>query len=126
MSMPKRALDPIFVEEFRRRLMDERSRLLRTVATTDEELATLEAHQPGAPSEDVAREEVLAILPRIGNREKHELDEIYAAYARLEGRTFGVCEDCTGLPPLARLRAMPTVRSCVTCQAKREADAGAP
>lgn len=126
MTAPKRALDPIFVEEFRRQLMDERSRLLRTVATTDEELATLEAHQPGAPSEDVAREEVLAILPRIGGREKHELDEIYAASARLDSGAFGVCEGCGGALPLARLRAMPTARHCVTCQAKREQEARAP
>ncbi len=125
MTLPKRALEPALVDEFRRYLMDARSRLLRTVAATDEELATLEAHQAGAPSEDVAREEVLAVLPRIGDRERHELDEIYAAYARLDSGAFGVCEACDGPLPFSRLRAMPTARYCVTCQAKREQEADA-
>ena len=64
------------VEEFRRRLREMRARLFRTVTTSDDELETLEAHQPGAPVEDAAREVVVSVLSRLGDREKHELDEI--------------------------------------------------
>jgi len=108
------------VEEFRRTLRDRRLRLLRTVARTDEELETLEAHQPGGPSEDVATELGAAILSRLEGREKHELDEIEAAQARLETGTFGICEACGRPIPLPRLRAMPTARLCVACQAREE------
>lgn len=119
----RRALDAGLAGEFRQVLLAGRARLLRTVATTDDELATLEAHQPGAPIEDTAREQVLAILSRLELREKRELEELDAAWARLDAGTFGVCEACGGFLPLVRLRAMPAARYCLACQAKREAGA---
>lgn len=108
------------VEEFRQRLREMRARLFQTVTTSDEELATLEAHQPGSPIEDAANEVVVAVLSRLGEREKHELDEIYAAQARLETGSFGVCEVCAQPIPIARLRAVPTARSCAPCRARAE------
>jgi DnaK suppressor protein len=108
------------IHEFRERLERERERLLRTAARTDEELATLETHQPGAPSEDAATQVVSAILSRLEGQEKHELDEIEAARTRLEAGTFGVCETCNEPIPLARLRAQPTARHCRACQAALE------
>ena len=118
----QRALSPARVEEFRRRLRRMRERLFRTVATIDDELATLEAHQPGAPAEGVARESVTALLSRLGDREQHELGEISAAQARLETGRFGICEKCGRPIPLARLRILPTARHCVPCQSGEEGE----
>lgn len=108
------------IEEVRRTLLAARARLLRTVTTTEEELATLEAHEPGAPIEDAAREEVVGILGRLGVLERRELEEIDAARARLAAGAFGTCEGCGGAIPLPRLRAVPTARLCVDCQARHE------
>lgn len=104
------------MEELKERLARARSQIYAAVATTDEELATLEAHQP----EDVSTEIASAILSRLEGREKHELDEIDAAQARLAAGAYGTCEGCHGPIPLARLRAVPTARSCVTCQRGEE------
>ncbi len=112
------------VGEFRRRLREARDRLFRTVARTDEDLATLEAHQPGATSEDVATELASEILSRLEGREKHELDEIYAAQARLEAGTFGICDRCRRPIPLARLRALPAALYCAPCQSREETSPG--
>jgi len=109
------------VREFRQRLERARRNLLRTVVQTDEELATLEAHQPGAPGEDVNTELFSAILSRLEGREKHALDEIADAQARLAAGVYGTCEGCGQAVPLARLRAVPTARHCVGCQRKHEA-----
>lgn len=117
-------LNPALREEFRQRLLEARTALLRTVTTTDEELATLEAHQPGAPIEDVARDQVLAVLSRLEGRDRHALDEILIAHAKLGAGTFGLCEGCGGTLPLARLRAIPTARYCMSCQTAREAPSG--
>jgi DnaK suppressor protein len=95
--------------------------LLRTVAITDEELATLEAHQPGAAIDDAPRDQVLAILARLEDRERHALDEISIALAKLSTGMYGLCEHCGGELPLARLRAMPAAPYCLSCQAHREA-----
>jgi RNA polymerase-binding transcription factor DksA len=89
-------------EEFRDRLCEARTRLHRTVGRTDDELATPETHQPGAPSESVTTEEVTAILSRLEGQEKHELDEIDAAQAA--AGTYGVCEGWANPIPLARHR----------------------
>jgi DnaK suppressor protein len=117
-------LDPALREEFRQRLLDARTALVRTVTITDEELATLEAREPGEAIEDAARDQMLAILSRLEDRERHALDEIFAALRKLGTGTYGLCESCGGDVPLARLRAMPTARHCLTCQAGRETPAG--
>lgn len=108
------------VGEFRRRLLEARRRLFGTVAATDEELATLEAHQPGSLGEDVQTDLATAILSRLEGQARRELDEIYAAQARLESGAFGICEDCGAPIALDRLRAMPTTRYCLPCQRRRE------
>lgn len=108
------------VEEIRQRLARARRDVYATVATTDDELATLEAHQPGSPAEDVVTETASAILSRLEGREKHELDEIDAAQARLAAGTYGSCEKCRRPIPLGRLRAVPAARHCVACQRREE------
>jgi DnaK suppressor protein len=112
------------VDEFRERLQEARRRLCLTVARTDEELRTLEAHQPGAASEDAPQEVVARLLDRLGGDERHQLDEIDAAQARLAAGTYGVCEACWAAIPLARLRAMPATRRCAPCQAQVEGEGG--
>jgi DnaK suppressor protein len=120
MTVDKRQLDADRSSEFRGRLREARRELLRTVVVTDDELASLSAHEPGALVEDSARGAMADLLARLEGRERHELDEIHAAQARLETGSFGVCEDCGGTIPLTRLRAVPWARHCLGCQARDE------
>jgi len=121
MTTSTRRKRPRLTAEFRQRLTEMRWSLARTVATTDEELATLEAQQPSDFGEGAATGVVGDLLSRLDGRERHELDEIDAAQRRLEAGVFGVCEGCHRAIPLARLRAVPTARRCATCQAREEA-----
>jgi RNA polymerase-binding protein DksA len=112
---------PALVEESRTRLLQEQAQLSRTVAVTGEELASREReNEPGDPLEDVPVQDVADTLSRLEGREWHRLDEVNAALGRLDGGTYGVCERCTRPIPLARLRAMPSARYCVECQASQE------
>jgi DnaK suppressor protein len=115
--------DPMspMVEEFRIRLQQARQELLRRVATTGTELATLEAHPAGNLDADATTEIASTVLARLEGREKHELDEIDAAMTRLEAGSFGACEDCGTSIPLGRLRAVPWARYCLNCQLRRPA-----
>jgi RNA polymerase-binding transcription factor DksA len=83
-------------------------------------MATLETREPGAPPESAATTLASGTLSTLEGREKHELDEIDAAQARLEAGTFGTCESCGQPISLARLRAVPTTRYCVSCRAREE------
>jgi DnaK suppressor protein len=107
--------------EFRGRLAAGRLRLARIVAATDEELQALARREAPEIAEGAATDVLGGILERLEGRERHELDEIDAAQARLEAGVFGVCERCHQAIPLARLRAMPTARHCAICQAHQEA-----
>jgi DnaK suppressor protein len=107
--------------EFRKRLTAARLRLARTVAATDQERDALAAREAHDVAEDAAGEMLAGLLERLGGRERHELDEIDAAQARLEARLYGVCEGCHQPVPLARLRAMPATRRCAICQIQHEA-----
>jgi DnaK suppressor protein len=120
MTTSTRRKRPRLTAAFRQRLTEMRWSLARTVATTDEELATLEAQQPSDFGEGAATGVVGDLLARLEGRERHELDEIDAAQRRLEAGVFGVCEGCHRAIPLARLRAVPTARRCATCQAREE------
>jgi RNA polymerase-binding transcription factor len=110
---------PEVVEELRQRLVDARERLLRTASLTGEELASLD-DQPREPFKDVPVLAGADTLSRLEGRERHQLDEILAALNRLEAGTYGVCETCSRPIPLVRLRALPTTRHCVECQAHQE------
>ena len=108
-------------EQLGRRLQDARRDLFRTLALTDGELSTLEVHQAGSRAEDAATATVGDILSRLGGQQKHELDEIEDALARLAGGTYGRCQGCSVAISPARLWAMPAARHCVECQQRREA-----
>lgn len=116
----KGRLDADKSREFRALLSTARQEMLRTVAVTDGEIASLSDHEPGALVEDSARGAMTDLLTRLEGRERHELDEIQAAQARLETGGFGVCETCGGAIPLSRLRALPWARHCLACQARDE------
>jgi len=120
MMVGKGQVDEDRSSEFRALLREARHQLLRTVVVTDDELASLAAHEPGALVEDSARGAMADLLARLEGRERHELDEIQAAQARLETGSFGVCEDCGGAIPVPRLRAVPWARHCVGCQGRDE------
>jgi RNA polymerase-binding protein DksA len=108
------------VKEFERRLRQARREVWRTVVRTDNELATLEAHQAGAPTEDASTVTAAGVLSRLDGVERRLLDEIDGAQARLAAGTFGVCERCGKSIPLARLRAVPSARLCVACERDAE------
>ena len=113
-------MKPDLLRRFAQQLLRERTKLHRTVAQTDDELATLEAPQPGAPSEEAAAGQATALLSRLEEREREELAEIDAARARIATGTYGTCEECGEAIPLARLRALPASRFCLPCQLRHE------
>jgi DnaK suppressor protein len=53
-------------------------------------------------------------------RESAQVNQIRQALKRLDSPDFGVCEECGEDIGLARLKAQPTSRLCVECQAALE------
>ena len=113
-------LDPDTSTEFRQLLRDARGDLVRRVSVTNDEVQGLTDHESCAFNEDSASAVTADLLERIGGHERHELDEIRAAQARLETGSCGVCETCGSAIHLSRLRAVPWTRHCLACQSQEE------
>ena len=107
-------------DEFRRRLLESRESLLRTVAASDEEMADLEASGPGDSLDDASARSITTLMSRLAGQEKRELDEVAGALRRLGAGAYGMCESCHEPIALARLRAVPAARYCVHCQESKE------
>lgn len=120
MSEPVRPFDMALAAEFRRRLLEARKTLLRTVAGTDEELADLEVPAAGDTTDRAGAASATLLTSRLAGQDKRELDEIAEALRRLASGIFGACVSCHEPIGLPRLRAVPATRFCVRCQAARE------
>jgi phage/conjugal plasmid C-4 type zinc finger TraR family protein len=107
-------------------MLSERRELLR-----DEIRAGLERMQVEGYDEllsgtsDAGDRSIAKLLTNVTNaevaRDAAELQDVFAAEARLADGTYGTCIDC-GLPiPYARLAAYPTAKRCLRCQQIREA-----
>ena len=116
MSGPVRHLDARLIDEFRRRLLEARAALLRTVAIAEEEMAGLEAPGPGDSTDRAAAASTAALVSRLAGQERVELDEIAQAVRRLGSGAYGTCESCRAPIALPRLRAVPATRFCLACQ----------
>jgi DnaK suppressor protein len=62
------------------------------------------------------REQQLSVLSSIQQRRA----QVERAIERLDGGTYGRCEQCDGPIPLARLEAFPAVTTCVDCKRRSE------
>lgn len=120
MSSRARHLNARLTDEFRRRLLESREALLRTVAATDEEMAGLEAPGPGDSTDRAAAASTAALIAGLGGHDKRGLDEVAEALGRLGSGAYGICESCGKAIPLPRLRALPAARFCRACQEAEE------
>ncbi|HSE03861.1 MAG TPA: TraR/DksA family transcriptional regulator [Methylomirabilota bacterium] len=120
MKARARRLDPRLAEELRRRLLDARTNLLRTVAVTDEEVAGLDVAGPGDSTDRATAASIAALVSRVAGQDKRELDEIAEALRRLGSGAYGVCESCRKPIAITRLRAVPATRFCLACQEAAE------
>jgi DnaK suppressor protein len=120
MNSPARRFDAKLTDEFRRRLLEAREMLLRTVAATEEEVARLEGLEPGDTTDRATVASIGSLASRLGGQDKRELDEIAEALRRLGSGAYGICESCRAPIALPRLRAVPAARFCVPCQETQE------
>ena len=117
----------------RRRLEEERTRLqgIRDNLQREQEDSTFEAsgelssfdqHPGDSGTETFELEKNVSLLEQV----EDELDEVEAAFGRLERGEYGRCQACGRPIGDERLEAMPATRFCVEDQAKAERESGLP
>jgi len=59
-------------------------------------------------------------LCQIMDMEATQIEQIDMALGKIDNGTYGICEDCGGEIPLARLEALPFATQCIECKRKAE------
>ena len=106
-------------ESFRKRLEDERGRLIADL----ERLAVTEQDNPGY-STHIA-DDATEVLENTKNHALRQnlqrlLGQVNDALAKFDKGAYGMCEDCGGKIDRARLKALPYAALCIQCQKQRE------
>jgi RNA polymerase-binding transcription factor DksA len=86
------------------------------------ELSSFDQHPGDSGTETFELEKNVSLLDQV----EDELDEIEAAFGRLERGEYGRCQACGRPIGDERLEAMPATRFCVEDQAKAERESGLP
>lgn len=112
------------LERFRRRLDDERRRLLTVIAEIEaeqEEVRLTETSSERSPDPNTAEggslafemEKELSLARNAGDL----LGQVEEALDRIKAGTYGRCIQCAKAIPVARLEALPYTKLCVGCAA---------
>jgi DnaK suppressor protein len=114
------------LEEERERLQGIRDDLQReqdeSVSDTGGELSSFDQHPGDSGTETFEMEKNVSLREQVDD----ELQEIQAAFQRLERGTYGICQACGKPIGDERLEAMPATRFCVEDQARAERQGGFP
>ena len=105
---------------FRGILEEKREEILRNAKRTLNEDMTLDVDD--LPDEmDLASSEYLQSFQfRLRGREKTFLKKIDHALAKIDGGTFGICEECGEPISMKRLEARPETTLCIRCKEDQE------
>jgi len=114
------ATDRTTLEKMRRALIARRRVLLGEVEGLETDLENLDQSREEDPRSRAQGEVMAQVLDRVCERDRHEVDEIQRALAKIPAGTYGRCEQCEERIPADRLEAVPAARHCIDCAAGRE------
>ena len=121
-----RTLAKSTIKRFDRRLREERERLSEIIREIDEEREEVrlsETSSERSPDPNTAEGGSLAFeLEKelsVAQNARDLLDKVERAMEVLEAGSYGICVDCGGPIPVARLDALPYAVQCVECAASR-------
>ena len=108
------------LKKYREVLEEKKAEILRNAKKTLSEDMTLDVDD--LPDEmDLASSEYLQSFQfRLRGREKTFLKKIDHALAKIDGGTFGICEDCGEPISVKRLEARPETTLCIKCKEDQE------
>ena len=108
------------LKKFKQLLTEKRDEIVKKAKQTLEEDMALDAND--LPDEmDLASSEYLQSFTfRLRGREKHFLDKIDKALAKIDAGEFGVCDECGEEISVKRLEARPETTLCIRCKEDQE------
>lgn len=115
MSLSKSDLD-----RFREILLEKRTQLVANAQSTLHEEMALDANDLPDEMDLAASEYLQSFTFRLRGREKHFLDKIDRALAKIDSGEFGTCDECGEEISLKRIEARPETTLCIRCKEDQE------
>jgi RNA polymerase-binding transcription factor DksA len=115
-------LSPSVRKSYRVLLMNKRARILGDLAKMESGALRASGQDPSVDNmadhgtDNYEQDFTLGLMENV----EGVVQEIDHALARLDDKTFGVCEECGCVIPKPRLQAIPYTRYCVACQSEME------
>jgi DnaK suppressor protein len=106
------------LEKVRKTLLEKRADLLQMIKAKKQ--LDLQDVEIGDEIDSATQNTDKEMLFELADNEKVVLDAIDAALIKIDKGTYGLCEDCRQKIAEPRLKAIPWVRYCITCQSSAE------
>ena len=119
-KVPTRRIHPAELDRIRSLLSQKRAVLTQHLETELVELEKPEKKHRTDLEEIASDTHETDSLCEIMGMESSQIDQIERALNKIDNGTYGVCEDCGGEIPGARLEALPFATQCVECKRKAE------
>ncbi len=108
------------LKRFRKMLEDKKRRALLSARKTLAEEATLDTDDLPDEIDLASSEYQQGMILRLRDREKYFIEKIDRAIEKIEGGSFGTCEECGDAISLKRLEVRPETTLCIRCKEEQE------
>ncbi len=116
-------LTPDQTRQCKAKLNEIREGLLAEVASIRESAEALDEGQGAADLADASTSQYdRAFLGRMSEADQKLLERVDNALQRINGKDYGICEDCSEEIPFKRLLTVPYGERCIACQEILERD----
>ena len=120
MATKKKGLTPAQLAKMRSVLVQRRTRLLDNSRSKLGEVEESGLDAGGDSADRAAASLDRDIMVDSAAREAKQIRDIEAALVKIDAGTYGICDECSAVIPMARLEYMPNAQFCITCQEKLE------
>lgn len=114
-------MDKELLDSLAQLLREQRNHYLQEFRRSEEGLEAIAEERESELEEHAQEEQTARVLTRLDDRTLRTVQEIDAASQKILDGTYGICEACDKVIPIARLRSLPATRFCTTCAAQGEA-----
>jgi DnaK suppressor protein len=97
-----------------------RRQLVAQVVRVEDDLRWFESNVEPEQLEEGQEQALSAVLARLDEHDRAEIEDIDRALARIDSGEYGVCRNCRAAIPAPRQRALPATDLCRRCAERRE------
>jgi len=101
---------------FKEQLLDAKEHILQNVDLASKELNELQTQENNDDMDFASMRSDAMIEQAISDQQRSELADIEDALERIKNGTYNICEMCSEKIGIARLKAKPYAKYCMTCR----------